>query len=408
MILKNARSQASQRPDRPTRRQVSPMCEALESRMVLSSATAEPIHAALANHHAIHPLQASNPPVIGTITGQVTKNLATKPLKNVQLQLIASNGSVIQTVKTNNKGVYKFKITAAGDYVVRQVTPNGFIQTTPTFTNVAPSGALNPAPNTWNYSTGNNNAANGSVGPYAWDTIAPAGNLPFESPINLTGPTTDLSSVLKINFNSSVPTDITNSAGHQFQVQYPTTNTSNTITVNGVTSNLVNFHFHDPSEHTVYGAGYPMELHFVNVNPITGAESVVGVFLQLGPHNNALDPILSAIQGLAASNSKTTLPAVAFAGLLPTNTQGWYYEGSLTTPPLSQTVNWFVFSTPITLDFAQLLQYEAAAKAGGFLPNNRPQQPTDGRQFNEINYDVNFQTAFTMNLNFNDEHLLQS
>ena len=186
----------------------------------------------------------------------------------MQLQLIDSNGSVIQTVKTNNKGFYKFKIYAAGDYVVRQVTPSGFIQTTPDLhQRRLPRARSIPAPNSWSYATGNNNPANGAVGPYAWDTIAPAGNLPFESPINLTGAPTDLSSVLKINYNNSVPTDITNSAGHQFQVQYPTTNTSDTITVNGVTSNLVNFHYHDPSEHTVNGGGYPLEEHFVNVSP---------------------------------------------------------------------------------------------------------------------------------------------
>ncbi len=399
---------ASRRNDRPAvsaRRPATPVIEALESRLVLSTGAAGML-AATAVHPAIHEHQASAP-VIGTITGQVTKNLMTKPLKNVKLQLIDSGGTVIQTVTTNQKGVYKFKIFAPGDYVVRQVTPKGFIQTTPTFTNTPPSGALNPAPNTWSYSTGNNNPANGPVGPYAWDTIAPAGNLPFQSPVNITGAPTDLSSVLKINYNSSVPTDITNSAGHQFQVQYPTTNTADTITVDGVTSNLVNFHYHDPSEHTTNGVGYPIEEHFVNVSP-SGGETVLAVFLQLGPHNNALDPILGAVQGLSAADSTASLPAINFAGLLPTNMQGYYYEGSLTTPPLAQTVNWFVFSTPITLDFGQLQQYEAAAKAGGFLPNNRPQQPTDGRQFNEINYDVNFQTAFTTTLNFNDEHLLQT
>ena len=306
----------------------------------------------------------------------------------------------------NNKGNYKLKRSTLAHYVVGQVTPSGFIQTTPTFTNVAPTGALNPAPNAWSYATGSNNPANGAVGPYAWDTSA-RGEPAVESPINITGRTPP-SAVLKINYNSSVPTDITNSAGHQFQVQYPTTNTSDTITVNGLTSNLVNFHYHDQSEHTVNGLGYPIEEHFVNVNPTTGAESVVAVFLQLGAHNNALDLIFSAIQGLAASNSKGPLPPSTSPGCCQQAWQGWYYEGSLTTPPLSQTVNWFVLSTPITLDFGQLREYEAAAKAGGFLPNNRPQQPTDGRQFNEIDYDVNFQTAFTANLNFNDEHLLQS
>ena len=137
--------------------------------------------------------------------------------------------------------------------------------------------------------------------------------------------------------------------------------------------------------------------------------TVLGVFLQLGGHNDALDPILKAFPGLTTTNAKVapTTP-VSFAGLLPASKLGWFYEGSLTTPPLSQVVNWFVLATPITLDFGQLQAYEAAAKAGGFLPSNRPIQPTDGRQFNEIDYDVNFQTHFSTSLNFNDEHLLKT
>ena len=77
-----------------------------------------------------------------------------------------------------------------------------------------------------------------------------------------------------------------------------------------------------------------------------------------------------------------------------------FYEGSLTTPTLAQPVNWVVLSTPITLDSAQLKQYEAVAKGEGFLPNARPTQPLDGRQVNEFNFDVNFQSQSVAALNF--------
>ncbi len=79
---------------------------------------------------------------------------------------------------------------------------------------------------------------------------------------------------------------------------------------------------------------------------------------------------------------------------------GWYFQGSLTTPPLSQVVNWVVYASPITLDYAQLQQYEQVANASGFLPNARPVQPTDGRQLNEINYQVDFQNQSLAGLNF--------
>jgi carbonic anhydrase len=134
-----------------------------------------------------------------------------------------------------------------------------------------------------------------------------------------------------------------------------------------------------------------MEEHFVNVSA-SGAVTAVAVFLQLGAHNAALQPILDAATAhLASPNSSTTLDAaIAFAGLLPESLEGWFYAGSLTTPPLAQTVNFLVLSTPITLDHEQLVQYEKVAGDSGFLLNNRPIQPTDGRQMNQFNIDVDF------------------
>jgi hypothetical protein len=90
------------------------------------------------------------------------------------------------------------------------------------------------------------------------------------------------------------------------------------------------------------------------------------------------------------------------AGLLPTSMMGWYFEGSLTTPPLSQVVNWLVFATPITMDATQLAEYQQVADDDGFVPNARPSQAIDGRQLNEIDFDVNFQVTSITALTFVD------
>lgn len=124
--------------------------------------------------------------------------------------------------------------------------------------------------------------------------------------------------------------------------------------------------------------------------------TVLAVFLELGPYNAALQPILDA----AMASPPPPSTAINLAGLLPASTQGWFYQGSLTVPPLSQSINWIVFSTPITLSYSQLQQYEVVAKASGFLPNARPTQPLDGRQVNEFNYDVNFENQSVTALNF--------
>ena len=143
---------------------------------------------------------------------------------------------------------------------------------------------------------------------------------------------------------------------------------------------LAQFHYHDPSEHTVNGRAYSLEEHFVNASA-TGGQVVLGVFFRLGgPTTPRSDPILNAMtSSLTTPNSKTTIATpIDFAGLLPTNTQGWFYEGSLTTPPLSGPITFFEYATPIKLDFAQLKAYEADGRRLG-LPPERPSAPASGR-----------------------------
>jgi len=196
----------------------------------------------------------------------------------------------------------------------------------------------------------------------------------LDAPVDITSPATDLSRVLSVNYSPAVPEQIVNT-GHQIRVHFKSS-TSDTVTVGGRVYTLSQFHLHEPAENTLHGTAHRMEVHFVNVCP-TGAEAVLGVFLQQGAHNDALDPVLStASEKLTAAGSQTTIKApINFAGLLPSNKQGWYFRGSLTTPPLSRPVNWFVFQTPITLDAQQLTQYEKLASAVGFLPNARPIKP---------------------------------
>lgn len=355
-------------------------------------------------YNQVHGNQIKRQPVLGTISGTVINNATGKGIQSIRVQLINSQGDVVGVHTTDAKGQYKLKITANGPYVVREVTPKRFVQTSPTFAFAPPHGSFAPGfsnnlPLSWSYDTGNSNPAFGPVGVYAWDTVAPAGDLPFESPINITAPPVDLSKYLTINYNNAVPKDIVNN-GFQIQVQYPGSS-SDSITVGGQEFELAQFHYHDPSEHQVNGKGYTMEEHFVNTSA-AGAETVLAVFLQLGAFNPSLQPILDATSAnLTTPGTKTTITTpINFAGLLPSSMEGWFYEGSLTTPALSQPVNWFVFSTPITLDFQQLKEYEKVASASGFLPNARPVQPLDGRQVNEFNFDVNFQNQSVAGLNF--------
>ncbi|MDR3634064.1 MAG: carbonic anhydrase family protein [Isosphaeraceae bacterium] len=370
-------------------------------------------------YHRIHGEQA-HAPVLGTISGRITNSATGRGLGPIRVQLIDASGDVVQTTVSNCKGNYRFRIREDGPYVVRQVTPRRFTQTSPTFADIPPAGsyAIDPATGkpytsaSFSYITGNDNPAFGPVGVYAWDTVAPAGELPFESPINITVPPIDLSPYLSVNFQSAKPTQIVNN-GYQIQVQYAGSS-SDTLTLGGVHYELAQFHFHDPSESTVNSHGYSMEVHFVSESE-AGAETVIAVFYQVGAYNPALQPVLDAATASLTEPGSSTIVdnPIDLNGLLPTNADGtvnlngWFYEGSLTTPALAQPVNWVVLSTPITLSYAQLKQYEAVARGAGFLPNNRPTQPLDGRQVNEFNFDVNFQGSSVGGLNFSNTPIVR-
>lgn len=359
--------------------------------LIASTATLAPVHALAIT------TTASTEILSGTITNQTTG----KALRGVRVELLDSSGTIVGQTFSNARGSYILRTKNFGAYVVREVTPKGYSQVTPTFASTAPVGSYvaGKGATSWNYRTGNNNSALGPVGPLSWSEVATAGLLPFESPINLTGPTMDLSKIVSINYHSAAPKAIVNN-GYQIQAQFNAIG-ADTITLGGQNFNLTNFHYHDPAENQVNGVTNPMEEHFVNTSA-SGATTVLAVFLQIGAHNNSLDPILNAATAsLTKSGSTTTTTTpIDFSGLLPTNTQGWYFQGSLTTPPLSQVVNWLVFSTPITLDAAQYAQYETVANGAGFLPNARPQQVLDGRQLNEVDININLQGNSMNGLNF--------
>jgi carbonic anhydrase len=344
-----------------------------------------------------HPLA-----VPGTISGQVTLQPDGKGVAHVHVELIDDLGHIVERTTTNAAGDYSFPVSRNGPYVVREVPPKGMTQVFPTFGSFSTTGGY--APNrggfSWNYSSTNSDPAAGAVGPQHWDTIAPSGDLPFQSPISLRGRTVNLDKVLSIHYDSVAPSDIMNN-GKQIQVEYKEPSANDSIKLGGTTFDLTQFHYHDPAENLVGKHQYTMEEHFVNESD-SKAEAVVAVFLKIGARNHALAPILNAAYKYLRTPNTTTgiKKPIDFSGLLPKNHQGWYYVGSLTTPPLSQPVYWLVYKTPITLGIHQLAKYQAVASAGGFLPNNRPIQPVFGRQLNEIDNQVNYLGGTMSNVNF--------
>ena len=222
----------------------------------------------------------------------------------------------------------------------------------------------------------------GDEGPAHWGTLsakfASCQSGRAQSPIDIVAPmrrdTSDAvvlkfaPASLRIVHHDHVADAINN--GHTIQVNY---SEGDTLIVGGSAYQLVQYHFHAPSEHTVDGTQFPMEMHLVHTNA-DGQLAVIGVLIAEGAHNAAFDPIWTNLPATKGVENHLEHVTVDVDALLPRARTTYRYDGSLTTPPCSEGVKWFMMTTPIALSKTQI-----AAFAALFHGNNRPVQPLNGR-----------------------------
>jgi len=191
-----------------------------------------------------------------------------------------------------------------------------------------------------------------------------------ESPINIETDKTIKAQLTPLVFTyAAVPATIVNT-GHTIQANVKR---GNSITVNGTKFTLMQFHFHHLSEHKINGNAYDMELHLVNQDSVTGNLAVVGVFLKQGAANTELAKVFDNLP--PTKNQEMVLSSsVNLVSLLPVNRQYYNYTGSLTTPPCTQGVDWFVLKTPLEISADQI---NAFAKLYG--NDARPVQSLNNR-----------------------------
>lgn len=212
----------------------------------------------------------------------------------------------------------------------------------------------------------------GEKGPENWGKLSPEFSScelgTAQSPINIESPIEANLDRLEFNYQSS-PLRILNN-GHTIQVNYQS---GSLLELDGESYELVQFHFHHPSEHKVNDENFPMELHLVHQNE-KGSLAVVGVFLKQGEANKALEAIWEVLP--EKQGKEQIIPNVEINAfeLLPTDQVFYRYYGSLTTPPCSEKVNWIVYQEPIEVSTAQVQKF-----AKLFPINARPVQNLNRR-----------------------------
>jgi carbonic anhydrase len=146
-----------------------------------------------------------------------------------------------------------------------------------------------------------------------------------------------------------------------------------TLTVGDQVYRLAQFHFHSPSEHAIDGKHAPMELHLVHKNE-KGELAVVGVMIVEGPAHPELAVLWEHLPEEPGRCEEVEGVRVNPSRLLPASLASYRYSGSLTTPPCSENVAWFVLDRPITASAAQIAEFRALIHG-----NSRPTQPLNGR-----------------------------
>jgi carbonic anhydrase len=217
----------------------------------------------------------------------------------------------------------------------------------------------------------------GDTGPEHWGALQPdfkTCQLGLEqTPIDLAGEVKGDASAMVLDYKP-LPLRIVNN-GHTIQINAD----PGCAGVIGETRyELLQFHFHHPSEHLLAGKRFDLECHFVHRSN-AGNLAVVGVFIRPGDKNAALQTIWDAMPQHEGPEMRPG-GSVNPAALLPKGSGYFRYMGSLTTPPCSEGLTWTVFKDPIEASPEQIGRFAA------LFPNNaRPVQNRNRRLLVEAN-----------------------
>jgi len=212
----------------------------------------------------------------------------------------------------------------------------------------------------WDYSAAH--------GPEQWADLNPeyalCKNGHHQSPIDIRNPKKADLPPIQFDYRPSPLHVIDN--GHTIMVNY---GPGSSISVDGKKYALKQFHFHRPSEERINGKGYEMVVHLVHAED-EGNLAVVAVLLQQGKDNALVHELWNDLPKEKEKEEVLDNVQVNAAGLLPAERGYYTFPGSLTTPPCSENVTWFVLKHPVTISSTEIEQFSKL-----YRHDARPTQP---------------------------------
>ena len=208
----------------------------------------------------------------------------------------------------------------------------------------------------------------GEMGPENWGKEFPTcGKGKSQSPLNIKGP------FEKVRFNvvpdyKPGPLKIINN-GHTIQVNVVP---GSKLRIDGKAFDLLQYHFHRPSEEHINGKPSAMVIHFVHKND-SGELAVLGVLLQEGNENPGIKTLWSYAPPKEGPEVAPDNVAFNPTNLLPREMEFFHYDGSLTTPPCTEKVKFFILKSQVNISKDQITQFP-------FKMNARPIQALNDRK----------------------------
>lgn len=237
----------------------------------------------------------------------------------------------------------------------------------------------------WGYS--------GEIAPDKWVTLNPEFALcekgKAQSPLNINREYRTILNALTIEYQAA-PMVIVNDGtlslqignsqvitndGHGIQLNFPTDGPKETIMIHGNEYRLLQLHIHTPSENTLNGKSFPMEIHFVHQGK-NGRSAVIGVFVKSGKANAALQNMIDHFPKDHSVEHLISSERINPMSLMPGKQNYYTFFGSLTTPPCTEGLQWVVMANSITASPEQIKLFNDASDGN----NARPIQPLNGRK----------------------------
>jgi len=202
-----------------------------------------------------------------------------------------------------------------------------------------------------------------------------------QSPIDIRGSQKADLPALQLNYKSGPLKYLINNS-YTIRVNYhDAPGAGNFLLVGDTRYQLTQFHFHRPSEEYIHGKPYDMAVHLMHQSS-DGKIAGVVVLLKAGRANETIQQLWNEMSKTEGPNMNKELEIAGVevnpAGLVPRNASYYMYKGSLTAPPCTEGVAWYVLKTPVEISADQI---NAFAK---LYPHDvRPIQPLNGRVVKE-------------------------